>query len=632
MKLPSIQYLAQSAGQAFIRFPFSIISAFIGVCAGITLIEGEDHFANYFPWLNLMLTGGLGIGLFFCVDVFSYNQGYTRAKRLLFDLGAFLLLVLIYFTLPDQDSTLNTSVPYIRYTIYGLVIHLVVAFIPFINKGQINGFWNYNRLLFVRFLTSALYSGVLYGGLALALGSLDFLFDVDLHDELFGDMFAVIGGLFNTWFFLAGIPDTFHDLDDVRTYPKSIRVFSQYILLPLLILYLVILYIYGGKIIVMWSWPKGIVSYLITCVGVLGILTLLLLYPYGNEPGNTWMKKFGRWYYIVLIPLVGLLFYAIIVRMSDYGITINRYIVILLGIWLTIVSVYFIVGKTNIKFIPVSLAIMMLLVSFGPWGMFSVSERSQVKRLRTILEESKILVDGKIKNEVLWNPDSIPKLLPLNKEDLNDEVLVDSLHNEVYSIIDYLDDHHGFSAVRDWYTQDIDSILKVSNEKNDRWSRLHERNVYMRTLGLADEMKYESDYEGFYYSSDADRYDRAIPVQGFDYYISRNFSWPHYGEGRFIFEVDDGEFATRIGPTLKNLFTLTSAKDTIVFNCEREIKNLLAKHGRAAASVKFKPIVGTRLSGQLDVQFRISSIGFDVRDSVVYVENVSGYLLLKDTK
>jgi hypothetical protein len=60
MKLPSVQYLAQSAGRAFIRFPFSILSAFIGVCSGVTLIEGEDYFINDFPWLNLMLTGGLG--------------------------------------------------------------------------------------------------------------------------------------------------------------------------------------------------------------------------------------------------------------------------------------------------------------------------------------------------------------------------------------------------------------------------------------------------------------------------------------------------------------------------------------------------------------------------------------------
>src|SRR5690349_18072471 len=100
MKLPSLLYLARNAGRAFVRFPFSIISALTGVCAGIVLIEHQDTLTNHFPLLNLLLTGGLGIGLFFCVDVYTYNKGYSLKKRLLFDLAAFLLLVLVYFTLP----------------------------------------------------------------------------------------------------------------------------------------------------------------------------------------------------------------------------------------------------------------------------------------------------------------------------------------------------------------------------------------------------------------------------------------------------------------------------------------------------------------------------------------------------
>src|SRR5690606_31425594 len=70
-------------------------------------------------------------------------------------------------------------------------------------------------------------TSVFYAGLSIALGSLDFLFDIDLHSELFMDMFIVIAGLFNTWFFISGIPETFHDLDDVHEYPKGIKIFSQ---------------------------------------------------------------------------------------------------------------------------------------------------------------------------------------------------------------------------------------------------------------------------------------------------------------------------------------------------------------------------------------------------------------------
>lgn len=633
MKLPSLQYLAQSTAHAFIRFPLSILSALVGVCAGVTLIEGEDTQINLLPWTNLMLSGGLGIGLFFCVDVFYYRHGYTPRRRWLFELGAFLILLLIYFTLPGEESTTNTSVPYIRFAIYSIVVHLVIAFIPYTGKGQINGFWNYNKLLLVRVLTSALYSGVLYGGLALALGSLDFLFDIDLHDELFGDMFVVIVGLFNTIFFLAGIPDTFDDLEDLHVYPKGIRVFAQYILLPLLILYLIILYVYGGKIIVLWSWPKGIVSYLITCVGVLGIFTILLLYPYGNQPEHGWMKKFSRWYYLVLIPLVFLLFYAIIIRMGDYGITINRYIIILLGIWLTIVSVYFATGKTNIRFIPISLAAIMLTVSFGWWGMFSVSERSQVNRLRAILENAKIIQNEKIKNEVLWDLDSIPVLHSLNTENENDNLLSDSLHNEVYSILDYLDDHHGFSSVREWYTQDIDSVIRVCNEKKkERWSHLRERNVYMRSLGLTPEIQYaRSTYQGFQYSTS--EYERTVTkVTGFDYYSEQSHSWQDYNPGNFTVRIDEKEFKISRGPTLDKIFTITSSDDIIVFDCRDLFKKLLAENGRESATVEFLPVDGTVMQGQWKARFIISEVDFNVRDNQVIVERIYGALLLKKSQ
>src|SRR5688572_5591392 len=130
MKLPSLHFLVQSARQSLVRFPFTLLSAFIAVCIGIYLNEQKENITNVFPYLNLMLCFALGVPLFFCVDVFAYNEGYSLKKKLLLDLGAVLLLTAIYFTLPDENSTQNTSVPYIRYTIYNITIHLLVAFVP----------------------------------------------------------------------------------------------------------------------------------------------------------------------------------------------------------------------------------------------------------------------------------------------------------------------------------------------------------------------------------------------------------------------------------------------------------------------------------------------------------------------
>jgi hypothetical protein len=244
-----------------------------------------------------MLTASIGIPLFFSASIIAAKRKFNvRDKRLLMLLVA-VLLVIIYFTLPNAESTHNTALPYVKYAIYNITAHLMVSFIPFIFNKQINGFWQHNKILFIRIWTSALFSGVLYVGLALALVSMKLLFEIDINEKLYFDIYIFIAGIFNTWFFLSGIPEDFDELDSIEVYPKGLKIFSQYILLSLLGLYLVILYFYGGKILLSWDWPKGIVSYLIICVSILGILTFLLLYPYGNQSGNEWIKKSSKLFY-----------------------------------------------------------------------------------------------------------------------------------------------------------------------------------------------------------------------------------------------------------------------------------------------------------------------------------------------
>jgi hypothetical protein len=629
MKLPSLQYLAQSAGKSFLRFPCTVLSAVVGVGVGVYLTEFYDEISNVFPLINLMLTAGLGIGLFFCVDVYSNNKGYERNKRLLLDLIVFVILAALYFTLPDSDSTQNTSLPYIRYSIYAISIHLVVAFIPFLDKGRLNGFWNYNKILFLRFLASLLYSGFLYGGLALALGSLDFLFDIDLHNELFLDMFIVIAGLFNTWFFISGIPETFHSLEEIREYPKGIKIFSQYVLLPLLILYLLILYIYAGKIVTLWSWPKGIVSYLIACVAVLGILTLLLMFPFGNLSGNTWIKKFSKWYYFILFPLVILLFIAIGMRVADYGITINRYSILLLGVWLTIVCSYFSFGRASIKFIPVSLAIILVAVSFGYWGIFSVSERSQVRRLEKILAQGNILKDQKVQNEVVWRKDSLSALYATTYENANESVLNDSLHNEVMSIFDYLDDHHGFSRIRNWYHQDIDSIVKLSNEGKTRWSKMNEAEVYMRTMGLEYGHKYGTSINYEFTNSFASDAHPVTSVLGYDYVVRLGDKILFYGDDPISFNIDKVGYTLHYGLIKENL-KLVSARDTLIFGADSLMTKLFERYGKKYQTViPANEMVLHSRNNSIVAKIQLHSISVHSEGDSLAFRSLEGDILLK---
>jgi len=628
MKIPSIQFLYKNAKASLHRFPLTIISAFIGVLISIFLIEKNDSIKNMFPYVNLLLTSGLGISLYFCATVFAIRDKKSPKITSVFNIVATLVLVLIYFSLPTSDSTHNTSLPYIKYVIYSVAIHLLVSFIPYISKGQLNGFWNYNKILFTRLLAAAFFSGILFSGLALALLSMKLLFDIDFNEKLYAEIFVVIAGLFNTWYFVSGIPDDFEKLDEEIEYPKGLKIFAQYILLPLLILYFVILYFYGGKILLLWDWPKGIVSYLIICVSVLGILTFLLLYPFSNENEDSWIKKMSKSFYGILMPLLALLFIAILMRMDDYGITVNRYIVLFLGIWLTIVCVSTLIGKSTIKFIPTSLAIMLVLVSFGPWGIFSVSERAQENRLKNILEKAKILKQDKIVNESTWKKDSNGNLVASNL--LNDRILNDSLRNEVKSIVNYLDDHHGFSSIRSWFTQNIDSVIDAQMVKDDA-SSVNEAMYYMKSMGLDYEKYYDSESEDvftFFYS-DAD--EKITKVSNYDYVVSFDRYASKEVESEVCkFTIDSVDYTLSINTIKDNEVKLSTNSESVKLNFDECLKELFSSyHSRNNNDIPES--IMTFMSSTSKIEFKISfnTISIKQNSSGKKVENLKGMIFVK---
>ena len=629
MKLPSIQYLFKNAKNSFVRFPLTILSSLVAVVIGIYLTECHKSIDNIFPYINIILTSSLGISLFFCATIISNKKKFDKKNNLLIHAFAALILVAIYFTLPSKESTHNTTLPYIKYALYSITSHLLVSFIPFAFTQQLNGFWQYNKTLFIRFLTSTLYSGFIYVGLILALSALNLLFDIKIHNELYFDIWITVAGFFNTWFFVSGIPQDLDELEINNEYPSGLKTFSQYVLLPLLALYLIILYAYGSKILMLWDWPKGIVTYLIICVSVLGILTFLLLYPYGNQNENSWIKKSSKAYYFALIPLLVILYIAIFMRIDDYGITINRYIILILGVWLTILCLYTAIGKTNIKFIPTSLALIAILISFGPWGMFSVSEKSQVKRLEKILTQSKILVKGKVQNETILGKENITNQYGIDKF-ANEKLLSDSLHNEVKSILDYLDDHHGFSLIRKWYKQNIDSIISIKDNKKENSYLNYEAETYMRTLGL----KYEHIYTDSKKSKleyNAGYNNNITEVTGYNYVIDFNkYNYNQPSNDISTFKIDSIEYSFNISEKNKLILELESKSEKFAFDLNELINNLQKEYGeKTASSIPISKMQQSLSNDKFLIKLVLHSITIGTSKKDLFIENITGKIFVK---
>jgi hypothetical protein len=494
MRLPSLDSLVSKTIVTFKRFPFAIAAAITGSIFCMLWVNLRYNLEeSHYYYSNIIMSCYLGMLLFIAIQIYVERKKLKTIIAILLKLLAVAALICYYFSLPEKFMVISFT----RFSLFTIALHLLIAFVPFITKGELNGFWQYNKIIFLRILTSALYTIVLYLGLALAIEK---LFKVNISGKIYSDLWILLTGIFNTWFFLAGFPLNFSELDLKKDYPKGLKIFTQYILLPLVSIYLLILYAYMFRIIITAQWPVGWVSYLVIGFSIGGILSLLLIYPVRNDENNKWILIFSHFFYFALFPLIILLFLAVKRRVNDYGITEQRYFILILALWLLFIAVYFLLSKSkNIKLIPVSLCILTLAASFGPWGAFNVSLASQENHLKSLLNKYSMLDKGKIvkaKDTIAFKD-----------------------HKQISSIIDYLVSVHGYKTLQPYFVQNLDSLFNGTQDNYDynKVDRLHSMMNISRVYDYQTEINESvNTYFEFYTNST----NHAFAIQGYDYFIS----------------------------------------------------------------------------------------------------------------
>lgn len=297
--------------------------------------------------------------------------------------------------------------------IMALSTHALAVILPISKKLHVDmdDFWQLNKIMFLRFLQSAFYSLFLSTGLVIAILSIEHLLGFSVHNKMYGDTYLLIGILFNTWFFLSGLPRKWQSEDNVISYPKALSVFVQYVLLPLISVYMIILYLYVGKILILQEWPLTWVAYLILSFSISGILAILLIWPLRNLEKFPWVRTFSQWYFIALLPLSVLLLFSIGKQIMMYGITPNRYILAMLSLWLPLISMYsFITRLSNILIFPLSLFCLCVISAPLPYfNAFDVSLRNQKRKLDIRLNDLNLLDSDAKFISALHLPDSTLK-------------------------------------------------------------------------------------------------------------------------------------------------------------------------------------------------------------------------------
>lgn len=106
-------------------------------------------------------------------------------------------------------------------------------YIPFICNFKINAFWQYNKSLFIRAFTTALYTGVLFAGISGAILAISELFDMNFGSKIYTDLWFIMALPMSVIIFCAGVPNDIDELESSTDLPKVLRIFVQFILIPL---------------------------------------------------------------------------------------------------------------------------------------------------------------------------------------------------------------------------------------------------------------------------------------------------------------------------------------------------------------------------------------------------------------
>lgn len=393
-----------SIKNTFKRFPFTIISAILATI--FLILSTFDEYAEAYN--NKMLSFGLVFvfGIFLYAFIKLFNEGlrnYYDLKNLknnnLFKILSYVITLPILYGVYELVYQENKVLEfYDNNFIYFTLIAALVVGTSFVGKFNYHkDFVVYVAKILRAFIISNIYSFIVFVGISGIIFALNSLFKFNFGSSVYLRVAIFSFILFNVVTFFSDFPKVRDSFTDYK-YPKAFRILLVYIITPIVIIYTAILLAYFVKILVLWQIPNNLIVNLVIWFASFSIVYLFFL---SRVETITFINKFKIVFPFTLFPLLGMMFFAIYLRIKEYGMTENRYIVIAVGLWIFLSLIYYIFYRENSNIsIPIFLSVIILITGLGPASATSLSIRSQNARFEKLLRDNKMIAGEEIKPNI----------------------------------------------------------------------------------------------------------------------------------------------------------------------------------------------------------------------------------------
>ncbi|MDU4018161.1 MAG: DUF4153 domain-containing protein [Finegoldia magna] len=326
-------------------------------------------------------------------------------KALVYAIVSVIMGLLCYFLIIKVDKTL-----YLKNQITQMGLFFAL-FIGMFVAGHFNteiDYADYAVKIILAIIESLIYCVTIFVGIVAILYTTKELFKLNLNlSNLIVTCAVVIFFLLNATIILSKFPLKYCEENLKIKWLTPFKFLFTRIIAPLFLIYGSILLLYIIKVVVLKAIPNNIITNLILWYGLLSVVVLFV----SKTVQDKFIKIYDRVQPIILLILSGMMFYSIGIRISYYGITEGRYMVVIGGVFIVISMIYYLFfNKKTYITIPTTLLILTLISSVGPVSAYNISKIDQKNRLEKMLIEENLLVNGEIKPQKNINPAKIKEI------------------------------------------------------------------------------------------------------------------------------------------------------------------------------------------------------------------------------
>lgn len=421
------------------RFPFPLayISLFslLMIANANNCLSGDYLLRNSMSWALFE-----GFLLSLVVNLWCEFSGKIRAVRPL-QLGVLALVAVDFAALYFRGST-PVNAELLGRTALVSALVAGILFLPLVRRYSQCELWIYTISQLFALAMAVVVGVVILIALFIIMATLDVLFGVACNDFM-ETMMWLLAFWLPCVYYMSSIPRR-RNLD-VELTKTIVGAFCKNVLLPIVVVYGLILYVYAIKILVTWTLPAASVTMMVTGLMIAALVALYGLERYsfgGDNPAVA--VRIGslarRILPVALLPLVVLMSVGLIYRIGEYGITTSRLYVAAFNIWAYATLLYLIFRKrANLNLIAVSFTVVFALVSIIPGLNFTVIAQCVVRG-----EVREALAAHGVKN------------FPITENNLR-EILADMDYKDAKNLaskVEYLDDWEDHSQISDMIKSD----------------------------------------------------------------------------------------------------------------------------------------------------------------------------------